>query len=211
MSTLCTDAACSSNAAIAKCTEATAPECYRYIIMYSRTSMTQHGCTIKGFTATALRSYGPMPNSVAPEYKTVTVQVTPSSTPTLTPSTDASPNLGAIVGGTIGGCSVLSVIVLFAFLLHRRRRKARESLVSHSDKPDVGVVEYDPHGFPTPTIEAKWQQHQGPVPRANDAAPQYPGMGAARYGVVEVDGLQRAVEAPADNVYFAREYVRSPM
>ena len=180
--------------------------------------MTQHGCTNKGFTASAARSWGV--SSVPAElYRTTTVLVTPSSTPTptLTPSTDpAKPSLGAIIGGTIGGCTILSIFAIIAFLLHRRRKKARESIKQRpitQFHPDVGVTEYNPNGFPTPTFsdnEAKWQQHQGPVTRPSEAMPHYPGMGAAHYGIVEVDGLQRAVEAPAENTYHAREYVQSP-
>jgi len=40
--------------------------------------------------------------------------------------------------------------------------------------------------------------------------PVYPGMGPGHYGVVEVDGVQRAVEVEAESKYYAREYVRSP-
>jgi hypothetical protein len=45
-----------------------------------------------------------------------------------------------------------------------------------------------------------WQQHAGPMSRPSDAVPQYPGMGTARYGVVEVEGVQRAVEVDGRGV-----------
>jgi hypothetical protein len=182
--------------------------------------MTQHGCTAKGFTGTALRSYGPLPTSIPQgSVVTVTVLASPSSSPTLTPNTDpAKTNLGAIVGGTIGGCSVLSIIAIVAFLLHRRRKNAHKDpikppVTQYHAPNDVDEVKFDPSGFPTPVLsaaEAKWQQHQGPVTRGSDAMPQYPGMGAAQYGIVEVDGESRAVEVEADGKYYAREYVRSP-
>jgi hypothetical protein len=41
---------------------------------------------------------------------------------------------------------------------------------------------------------------QGPVSRSSDAVPQYPGMGSARYGIVEVDGVQRPVEVEGGGV-----------
>lgn len=177
--------------------------------------MTQHGCTAaKGFNGTALRSYGPMPTSI-PQASIVTVTsfVTPSSTPTLTPNTDSKPNLGPIIGGTIGGCTVLSIIAIAVFILHRRRKESRASAPVPQYHAPVGVVEYSPSGFPTPTLsaaEAKWQVHEGPVVRGSDAMPVYPGMGPGHYGVVEVDGVQRAVEVEAESKYYAREYVRSP-
>ncbi|KAF2830876.1 hypothetical protein CC86DRAFT_343967 [Ophiobolus disseminans] len=217
MSKLCTDSTCFNNPATLKCTESAATECYKWIIQYSKTSMTQHGCTNKGFTESASRAWGV--SSIPKElYRTTTVLVTPSSspTPTLTPSTDpAKPGLGAIIGGTIGGCTVVSIIVLVAFLLHRRRKKARDSIKQRpiTQFHPEGVTEYNPNGFPTPKFsnnDAKWEQHQGPVTRPSDAMPHYPGMGPAQYGIVEVDGLQRPVEAPAEITYHAREYVRSP-
>lgn len=75
------------------------------------------------------------------------------------------------------------------------------------------MTEYNPLGFQAthPENDYKmWQQVPqqqqqqqqlggpgvpGPVHRASDAMPQYPGMN--QYGIVEVDGLQRPVEAPA--------------
>lgn len=87
----------------------------------------------------------------------------------------------------------------------------KKTPVTQYHHPDVGVTEFDPNGFPTPTLsQAKWQQQQGPVSRSNDAMLQYPHMGAAHYGVVEVDGAQRAVEVPGETKWHAREYVHSP-
>jgi hypothetical protein len=202
ISTLCTDAFCSSNAAILKCTETAAPECYRYIISYSTTVMTQFGCAAHGFTNTAYRTWGPLPSSMTPAlYRTVTVTETPSSTPTLTPSSESSkPNLGPIVGGTVGGCVILSIVALAAFLVYRRRKNQREKIAQ------VPVTEYRPHGYDANYVENEiktWQQqYQGPVYRANDAMPQYPGM--ERAGIVEVDGMQRPVEAPPEGIQYQR-------
>jgi hypothetical protein len=179
--------------------------------------MTQHGCATKGFTSTAMRSWGMLVSSVVPElYRTVTVvesaPSTPTPTPTLTPSSMSSkPNLGVIVGGTVGGCTVISLVVFACFLVHRRRKNARESApVTRYHDGNGTVTEYNPHGFSTEVYAENEQKTwgHGPVTRVSDAMPQYPGMGAGRYGVVEVDGIQRPVEAPADNVYHAQEYNR---
>ncbi|RAR05367.1 hypothetical protein DDE83_007393 [Stemphylium lycopersici] len=43
MSASCTDAACSSDAAIAKCTAGSAPACYEWHFVYEKMVMTQHG------------------------------------------------------------------------------------------------------------------------------------------------------------------------
>jgi hypothetical protein len=70
------------------------------------------------------------------------------------------------------------------------------------------VAEYG-HGVPV-EVDAG-EEHKawgrGEVSRQGNV-PQYPGMGGERYGVVEVDGVQRPVEAEADNVWHAREYTR---
>jgi hypothetical protein len=70
------------------------------------------------------------------------------------------------------------------------------------------VAEYG-HGVPV-EVDAG-EEHKawgrGEVSRQGNV-PQYPGMGGERYGVVEVDGVQRLVEAEADNVWHAREYTR---
>jgi hypothetical protein len=34
-------------------------------------------------------------------------------------------------------------------------------------------------------------------------------MAARQYGIVEVDGTQRPVEAPTEQIYHAREYTRA--
>jgi hypothetical protein len=49
---------------------------------------------------------------------------------------------------------------------------------------------------------------QGPVSRSSDTVPQYPGMGRARYGVVEVDGVQRPVEVEGGGVEHKRSELR---
>jgi hypothetical protein len=218
MSSICTDAICSSDANVLKCTDSAQPECYRWMIVYSRTTMTQHGCATKGFTSTAQRSWGQLLSSIPPElYRTITVLATPSATPTLTPSPASSkPNLGAIVGGTIGGCTVISLVILVLLIVYRRRKNARDSIkqppltIFHDG--NGAVTEYNSQGFVATTYAENDQKtwNHGPVTRSSDAMPQYPGMGAGRYGVVEVDGVQRPVEAPAENVYHAtQEYTRS--
>ncbi|CAO2655994.1 Nn.00g047970.m01.CDS01 [Neocucurbitaria sp. VM-36] len=213
MSTACTDAACSNNAAIAKCTDGGLAECYEWLFVYPKTTMTQHGCAASQFTSTALRGWG-VSSSSGEEgaAKTVTVTAPPATTPTTstTPSSPSSgskkpPSLGAIIGGTIGGCILLSTIA-FAFFLCYRRRTARQFDESKpklngnnsSDYPH-SVTEYNPAGFHGRFVESDhklWQQQQylGAVHRESNAVPEYPGMSQA--GVVEVDGVQRPVEAP---------------
>jgi hypothetical protein len=218
MSTACTDAFCSSNSAIVKCTESAMPECYKWIFVYSKTTMIEHGCVDKGFNSSVSRYWG-QASTIPPElYRTVTTVVTASSTPTLSASSKSSkPNIGVIVGGTIGGCTVISIIILAIFLIYRRRKNARDSItqppITRYHDGNGTVTEYNPHGFPTPLAENDnklWQQqNQGPVSRADDSMPQYPGMGSGRYGIVEVDGMQRPVEAPAEITYHAREYMRT--
>lgn len=221
MSTLCTDAACSSNSGIVRCTEAAMSECYRLLIVYSTTTMTQHGCASQAFTSTAMRSPGHIVSSIPHilyRTATVTVLTTPSDTPTLTPiSGPSKPNLGAIVGGTIGGCTMISILVLTIILIRRRRKATRnnnvQSSVTRYHDGNGNVTEYNPHGFTATTYpddNKAWQdQNAGPVSRANDAMPQYPGMAARQYGIVEVDGLQRPVEAPAEDIYQSRAYTRT--
>jgi hypothetical protein len=201
------------------------PECYKWMVVYdktySQTTMTQHGCAPKGFTSTAMRSPGQIASSIAPElYRTATVTVlaTPSDSPTLTPvSGPSKPNLGAIIGGTIGACTVISLVVLAIFLLRRRRKAAMNSSIqaptARYHDSNGAVTEYNPHGFGSPSFPddtKTWvQQHAGPVDRVSDAMPQYPGMAARQYGIVEVDGMQRPVEAPTEQIYHAREYTRA--
>jgi hypothetical protein len=197
------------------------PECYKWLVVfdktYSLTTMTHHGCAQKGFTSAAMRSPGQIASSIPPEqYRTVTVtdMSTPSDTVIpLTPvPSPAKPNLAAIVGGTVGGCTVISLIVLAIFLIRRRRKAAHNDIAQpHTTQYHDGtgtVIEYNPQSFPSPTypIDTKtWiQQHSGPVDRVSDAMPQYPNMAAGQYGIVEVDGAQRAVEVPAEHIYRAR-------
>jgi hypothetical protein len=190
------------------------------LIVYSRTTMTQHGCAKEAFTSTAMRLPGQLASSVPNElYRTATVTVlaTPSDTPILTPVSDPlRPNLGAIIGGTIGGCTIISVFVVAAILLRRRRKAARISKIqpppTRYHDGHGNVTEYNPHGFTEtsyPGDNKAWvQQHTGPVTRADDAIPQYPGMAARQYGIVEVDGLQMPAEAPANNIYHTSQYTK---
>jgi hypothetical protein len=123
--------------------------------------------------------------------------------------------IGPIVGGTIGGCVVLSIVAIVAFFVYRRRKIQRESVTQPALTQFAGVTEYNPNGFPSPYTGDEYvkswtqsQQHQGPVQRFDDAMPQYPRMGVGRVGVVEVDGLERPVEAPGDEISWQRAHVR---
>ncbi|KAH7346029.1 hypothetical protein BKA66DRAFT_478375 [Pyrenochaeta sp. MPI-SDFR-AT-0127] len=211
MSTECTDAACSSNAAIAKCTGAGLGECYKWLFVYPTDTMTQHGCAESGFTLTAQRSWGVSLRSSV-ETSITSASAPPASTPTQTPSGSGSsrPSIGAIVGGTIGGCAVVSLIAFGIFLWYRRRKAQRDSIIQ-PPKPAThyhshSMTEYNPTGFQNTGTYVEedhklWQQHRqqqqehGGVYRPpTQQMPQYPGM--RQYGIVEVDGIQRPVEAP---------------
>ncbi|KAL5118548.1 hypothetical protein ACEQ8H_003563 [Pleosporales sp. CAS-2024a] len=207
---MCTDSACSSNANILQCTQAALPECYKWIIVYSKTVMTQHGCAATGFRSTAMHTAGALASSIAPELlRTVTVTEVPwtASTPTLGPvSSPSKPNLGAVIGGTIGGCTIISLIVVAVLVARRHGNAAQSSVgevhVARYHGGGASVTEYNAHGFTSaayPSEAKTWMRpYAGPVPRASDAMPPYPGMAARQYGIVQVDGVQRAVEAPAE-------------
>jgi hypothetical protein len=136
---------------------------------------------------------------------------TSSSAATSAESGAGKPSLGAIVGGTIGACSFVSFIAFVVFLAWRRR-KAHSSLpLDCQQQHSHSTVQYDPLGFPSPGFSSPgfpspgypspvgtyidvdgqkaWQQH-GTFQNVH----QYPGMGQIE--IVEVDGRQRAVEAP---------------
>ncbi|KAF3051728.1 hypothetical protein E8E11_006337 [Didymella keratinophila] len=204
MSASCTDSACSSNDAIAKCTASTAQECYRYLFDYDTTVMTQNGCTSSGFTSTIPRTYGPTSTSVL--VVTQTVYTSASHESAVSPTGSASDgggekkqSLGPIVGGTIGSCTIISLVALTAFLIHRRRLKLKEQHNAahppptsqyhhHHDSP-----EFDPSGFQTTSgwteQDIKTWQQTGGVHR-----PSAPGQ---YVGVSEVHGEDRAVEVEA--------------
>lgn len=203
MSASCTDSACSSDDAIAKCTASTAQECYRYLFDYGSTIMTQNGCTSSGFTSTIPRTYGPTSTPIIVVTQTVYTG-TPQSATTLTSMSSGSgaggkpQSLGPIVGGTIGGCTIISLVALAAFLIHHRRLKLKEqhnaahppptSQYHHHSSP-----EFDPNGFQTASgwteQDIKTWQQTGGVHR-----PSAPGQ---YVGVSEVHGEDRAVEVEA--------------
>ncbi|KAF2628818.1 hypothetical protein BU25DRAFT_409845 [Macroventuria anomochaeta] len=198
MSASCTNDACSSDNAIAKCTESTAPECYKWLFAYESTTMTQNGCAARGFTSTAPYSYG-LTSTPSPIIVTVTASASPASTPTSTLNEgeggEKKQTLGPIVGGTIGGCTILSLVALTAFLIHRRRVNARqEHAQTHPPLTSQyyhNSPEFDPNGFPTTNGWSEqdiknWQQ-QGGVHRP----------GVPYFGVSEVHGYDRAVEVEA--------------
>ncbi|KAF1912692.1 hypothetical protein BDU57DRAFT_374967 [Ampelomyces quisqualis] len=199
--TLCTDTLlCISNEAVLKCTASSAPECVRWIISYSKTSMTQHSCGSTAFTSTAQRSYGGPASSISPAEVTVTIASTPSATPTLTPvSLPAKPNLAAIIGGTIAACTAISFAILSVVLLRRHRKaRAEGSAIPQYRHGAVAVGD----GFQdSPYVggnDAKSWNHAGPVGSESNAMPNYPGMSREQYGIVEVDGVQSPVEAPSE-------------
>lgn len=203
----CTDAACTSNAAIAKCTAASSHQCYQFLIQYSNTVMTQHGCTLSALTLTAQRSWGVIKSSSYATPSIVTVTQIPPSTPTPTSSQLVSPNkaptnnIGIIVGCTIGGALFFSIIALIALLVHRRRTLAYQNQDKRTSTSDAAppashpVTQYDAVSAPSACSEADGQVWQGLSP-ATTLVPVYPGMGSERMGVVEVDGTDRLVEAP---------------
>jgi hypothetical protein len=190
------------------------PACYKWLISYSKTVMTQHGCAASAFTSSAQRSWGTQ-TSIPPElYRTatVTVAVTTTDTPTLIHvPPPKKQNLGAIIGGTIGGCTLISLLIFFAILLHRRR-KARNFEQAPQAQYHGPIMTFDPMSpsYATNGDDKMWQQRNaGPVTRESDAMPQYPGMGTARYGVMEVDGVQRPVEVEGEEN--TRGYKRSEL
>lgn len=207
MSSSCSDAACTSNAAILKCTDSALPECYRWSFVFSTTTVTQNGCAAKGFTRTALWSVGQLPSSIPPEFHvTETASASPSSTPTLVQTASSKPAIGPIVGGVVGGCAFLGIIATIAVVLNRRRRNSIQQPPTARFYDGHGVTEYNPDGSSMfiPNDNKTWQQQPGPVHRESNSMPQYPGMGMGQYGVVEVDGVERAVEAPASAVHLAQ-------
>ncbi|KAJ4339406.1 hypothetical protein N0V95_007784 [Ascochyta clinopodiicola] len=185
MTSLCTDAACSSNSAIAKCTAPASPDCYRWLFAYESTTMTQHGCAASGFTSTAQRSYGALSSSLSsPSPLVVTVTASPTPSTTLAAS-DSAPkqSLGPIIGGTVGGCIILSLVALAAFLIHRRRCAAAEHSHPPSSRPHHSSPQFHPDGFP-----AVWSEQDVKIWQR----PDMPYL-----GVSEVHGEDRAVEVEA--------------
>ncbi|KAF9700140.1 hypothetical protein EKO04_001216 [Ascochyta lentis] len=179
MTSLCTNDACSTDNAIAKCTAPASPECYRWLFAYDSTTMTQHGCAATGYTSTAQRSYGASRTPSA--LVTAPASSLPSSSPSLVAATQKNQSLGPIVGGTVGGCVVLSLVALAAFLIHRRRRRCT-TRYPHSDPQFYST------GFPTWSAQdLKAWQLAGGVRRPD----------APYLGVSEVHGDDRAVEVEA--------------
>lgn len=200
MSASCTDDTCSSNDAIAKCTASTAQECYRYLFDYGSTIMTQNGCTSSGFTSTIPRTYGPTSTPVIVVTVTAPPVNTPTSSLTSTPTGNGEghkkQSLGPIVGGTIGGCTIVSLVALAAFFIHRRRLKLKQQHNAAHPPPTSQFQHsspaFDSNGFQTTSGWSEqdiksWQQSGG-VYRP----------GAHGYvGVSEVHGEDRAVEVEA--------------
>jgi hypothetical protein len=177
--------------------------------------MTQHGCAAAPFTSTAQRSWGVQQTSVSQEAvstASATVDASTSDTPTALPAPGpGNQNLGAIIGGTIGGCTVITLLIL-AFVIFRRRRKSAKIEQAPQAQYHGPVMQFDPMSpeHVAGKDDKMWPLHSaGPVSRASDTVPQYPGMGTARYGVVEVDGVQRPVEVEGEGN--TRGYERSEL
>ncbi|KAH7396515.1 hypothetical protein DE146DRAFT_40020 [Phaeosphaeria sp. MPI-PUGE-AT-0046c] len=202
ISTICTDASCTNDPYVLRCSQSASPSCYQWLVAYAKTTLTQHGCAAQGFTSAAQRSYGgtSVPN-VLERTATVTIEVTPSASPRPTaPSAHSTPPLAAIVGGTVGACTFLSIVLLALIIARRRRRTRNATAQGHVPgaqylPPSSEIYPYPPVTYTHSNDAKTW--HAGPVTRASDAAPEYPHMGAGRYGVVEVDGVQRPVEVDA--------------
>lgn len=200
IASLCTDSGCSSNAAIAKCTASSAQECYRWLFDYGTTVMTQHGCTAKGFTSTALRNAGPVTVTVTfSPSASASASPTPTDLFTTQPSTSGGkkPSIGPIVGGTVGGCIILSLVALAAFLIHRRRvKKSLSSTPSPNLPPPVSPFphnspEFSPVGFASPTSPGGWTENE--IKSWQQAGSVYR-PGVPMLGISEVHGEDRAVE-----------------
>ena len=82
---------------------------------------TQHGCTLRGFTATAQRVWFLTDQSQT--FSSITIVVTPSPTP-LSNDPDKR-NLGAIIGGAVGGVAAISAIGLAIFFIQRKKRQEK--------------------------------------------------------------------------------------
>jgi hypothetical protein len=202
MSTSCTDDLCSKDNAIAKCTASTAPDCYKYLFVYSTGTMSQQGCTSSGFTMTVPRTFGP---TTTASRIVVTETVTASQDAINTPTSSSSESggrekkqsLGPIVGDTIGGCTILSLVALTAFLIHRRRQKLKQQYNAANPPPTSQFShsnpEFNSNGFQTTNGWTEqdiktWQQAGGAY------RPVAPGQ---YVGVSEVHGEDRAVEVEA--------------
>ncbi|KAJ4993799.1 hypothetical protein SVAN01_00853 [Stagonosporopsis vannaccii] len=200
MSSLCTDAACSSNNAVAKCTASGALECYKWLFKYESMTMTQHGCTAEGFTSTALRSYGVSSSSSTMTKVSESPMTSPTSSSPSSPEDVSSTgggkkqSLAPIIGGTIGGCVIVSLVLLCAFLVHRRRSKSKTALPppSSSFSPH-SAPEFNPNGFPA----SAWAAHDSKTwqPGGGDGGGMHTGQ--PYLGISEVHGHDRAVEVEA--------------
>jgi hypothetical protein len=171
MSRLCTDDVCTSNDAVAKCTQVGSSECYRWLFDYSTTTMvrgnflpgmtiqyllrfltidqTQHGCASSAFISTAIRTYGSGTITLtAPRPADNTVTATTTSTAYILtklpePSGNSgSSNIGAIVGGAVGGFAALSATGFGIFLVRRKLKKDK------SNQNSGAMMETRPDGKP---------------------------------------------------------------
>lgn len=204
MSTLCTNDLCSSNSAIAKCTESTATECYTWFFAYETTTMTQRGCTASGFISTAQHSYGPSTTSLP---SVIVVTVTALESPATTPTegrhdtSEKKQSLGPIVGGTVGGCTIVSLVALAAFLVHRRRTKQKLSPSLPPSQYQHNSPSFDPAG-----IQTCWNEQD--VKTLQQSGGMY-GPGVPYIGISEILGEGRAMEVEVpDNNKFSMQKVR---
>ncbi|KAF1944841.1 hypothetical protein EJ02DRAFT_306988, partial [Clathrospora elynae] len=200
-------ASISPDAAVTRCTDPAAPACYELFFVYARTIMTQHGCAASAYTRTVMTSPNPtFPISGKIETETVTVTAAPISTfSTASPlsggsvEVKAKTRLAPIIGGTIGACIFLSLIVFAVFLACRRRSAKNKSQLPHSDgtRDRQAMLQFNATGFLDQQASyANEIKASAVCSQGGGDVEEYPGMGRQRVGIVEVDGVQRAVEAP---------------
>ena len=147
--------------------------------------------------------------SSIPIGKIVTVTAPSAVAPTSTSASSATgkgtgkANVGVpvIVGSTIGACVLLSLLTFLSFLAWRKRSARRDATTPNIRIPtSTGTSASEVSGFSEPAayVEAggagkMWQGQEDGRRGEGDDVPKYPGV---RWGVVEVDGRERAVEVP---------------
>ncbi|KAF2812634.1 uncharacterized protein BDZ99DRAFT_497006 [Mytilinidion resinicola] len=113
----CTDAACSSNNYIAKCTLTDSPYCYEWRYVYStRTVMTEFGCAESAFTISVQRTFSGDLNSAAATsseavipISTKVITVVPSSSSVSSSSIPTSPSVTGTAATAIATSSNISL------------------------------------------------------------------------------------------------------
>ncbi|KAF2193855.1 hypothetical protein K469DRAFT_735024 [Zopfia rhizophila CBS 207.26] len=212
MAASCTDAACSNNDYIAKCTDSDAPYCYEWRYVYgTRTVMTEHGCAQSAFTVSVQRTYSGQtldPASSKSELQISYVTITPTAKNTDATSSgndNASPatqsatgttepektstrkksktNIGAIVGGAVGGLVVIGAIAFGVIFLILRSRKNKSSAANAGNGANQPMMVQGPAPGVT---EYKPQPDGFPSP-----GQQYPLAAAGYYRPDQKPGFQQ--------------------